>query len=172
MAPRSPIPTLPPLIPGRQTHSWLWAAAAAELWGLQGRLENGLCFHNELRHEARELLVYMGNVGLGDVMASRATPAQSQPQSFEAHRKRDKQSCFLSQEHSDTSELGLPSARGELSPSHPHEGGMDSAEHLRVKHGMACCGLGRWQGCTASGMKPEQDRASLGGEGQSQAELG
>lgn len=52
----------------------------------------------ELRHKARELLVYMGNVGLGDVMA---TPAQllhwhqSQPRSFEAHSTQDERLVFL-----------------------------------------------------------------------------
>lgn len=119
----SPIPTPPPLIPGRQTYFWLWTAAAAELRGLQGRLEKHF-FHSksctgargtgELRHGARELLVYMGNVGLGDVMSSRATPAQQlhrhqgQPGSFEAHKKQDeRETCFLSQEHSDTSKPGL-----------------------------------------------------------------
>lgn len=48
---------------------------------------------DELRHEARELLGCMGNVGLGDVMA---TPAQSQPQSSEAHREQDKERKLFS----------------------------------------------------------------------------
>lgn len=68
----------------------------------------------------------MGNVGLGDVMATMATPAQglhwhqSQPGSFEAHRTQDeKETCFFSQEHSDTSKRGLPSAHSKLSPFHP-----------------------------------------------------
>lgn len=65
----------------------------------------------------------MGNVGLGDVMA---TPAQllhwhqSQPRSFEAHSTQDeRETCFLSQEHSDTSKPGLSSAHSKLSPFHP-----------------------------------------------------